>query len=222
MRILAIDTSTKFLCLGLYDDGKIYEYNLDLDRRHSSLIVVTIKRALDALGWKINDIDYFACGLGPGSFTGVRVGLATIKGFAWALNKPILGISTLDILAKNVNLNAACIIPAMDAKRNLIYCSVYQAKDGKLKRLSPYMLLSLERFLHKVKPQSIILGDAIKLYKPRMLKEIKSVTLLDEDYWYPQARNIIILSLEKIRKKSIDSHFKIKPIYLYPKECQIA
>lgn len=221
MRILAIDSSTKFLCLGLYDDGKIYEYNLDLERKHSSLIVVTIKRVLDALEWKINEIDYFACGLGPGSFTGIRVGLATVKGFSWALNKPLLGISTLEILARNVGWYASYIVPAIDAKRNLIYCSIYKIKDGKLKKVAPYMLLSVEKFLRKVKPKSTILGDAIEKYKPKMLREIKSVTLLDKDYWYPQARNIIIISLEKIKKKSIDSHFKIKPIYLYPKECQI-
>src|SRR4030042_6175727 len=110
MKILAIDTSTKFLCLGLSDNTKVYEYKLEVSRLLSTLIIQTIKRALDSLGWKVSDIDYFACGLGPGSFTGLRVGLAAIKGMSWALNKHIIGISTLDILAKNAPNSDAEII----------------------------------------------------------------------------------------------------------------
>src|SRR3990167_8720388 len=101
MKILGIDTSTKFLSLGISEDDKIYEYNLELGRQMSDLLSPTIKKVLDALGWRINDIDYFACGLGPGSFTGMRVGIATVKGLAFSLNKPVVGISTLDILARN-------------------------------------------------------------------------------------------------------------------------
>ena len=83
MKILGIDTTTKFLSLGFYADGKVYEYNLEAGSRLSGLLVPTIERALAALGWDIASIDYFACGIGPGSFTGVRVGLATVKGFAY-------------------------------------------------------------------------------------------------------------------------------------------
>lgn len=240
MKILGIDTTTKFLCLGIYDDSKVYEYNMDLGKVQSSLLVPTIKRVLDALGWSIGDIDYFACGLGPGSFTGVRVGVATIKGFAWSLNKPVLGISTLDILAKNINpvrnttqisaktivsngvkINDKFIVPIIDAKRNLIYSSIYKAKRGTLKRIMPYMLLTKDEFFKKAKPHSIVLGDAVGLYKEDILKNIKGVNLLDKDYWYPKAHNIISLALGKIKAKNWDNAFDIRPIYLYPKECQI-
>ena len=78
MKILGIDTTTGRLCLGLYVDGKFYEYSLEVGRKLSALLVPTIQRVIDAAGLKIADIDYFACGLGPGSFTGMRIGLATI------------------------------------------------------------------------------------------------------------------------------------------------
>jgi tRNA threonylcarbamoyl adenosine modification protein YeaZ len=222
MKILGIDTTTKFLSLCLYEDGKIYEYNLDLGRKHSTLLIVTIKRVLAALGWQIEEIDYFACGLGPGSFTGIRVGLATIKGLAFSLNKPIIGISTLDLLAKNVKAaSGAEIIPAIDAKRNLIYCSVYRLKAQKLKRITPYLLLSEKELLRKIRPQSVLLGDALILYKEKILKSIKGVNMLSKDYWYPQPRNLIALALEKIQEKKFSRALAIKPIYLYPKECQI-
>ena len=221
MKILGIDTTTKFLCLGIYDGSKVYEYNMDLGKAQSSLLVPTIKRALDALGRSIGDIDYFACGLGPGSFTGVRVGMSTIKGFAWSINKPVLGISTLDILAKNIKINDGFIVPIIDAKRNLIYSSIYKAKRGTLKRIMPYMLLTKDEFFKKAKPYSIVLGDAVGLYKEDILRNIKGVNLLDKDCWYPKAHNIITLALEKIKAKNWDNAFDIRPIYLYPQECQI-
>ncbi|MFA5144588.1 MAG: tRNA (adenosine(37)-N6)-threonylcarbamoyltransferase complex dimerization subunit type 1 TsaB [Candidatus Omnitrophota bacterium] len=227
MKILGIDTTTKFLCIGIYDDAgiprgpKIYEYNLEVSRGLSVLLAQTIKRILDALRWRVSDIDYFACGLGPGSFTGIRLGLAAIKGLSWPVNKPVIGIPTLDILARNAAGVDKLVIPAIDAKRNLIYCSVYKNKDGMARRLKPYMLLSPEEFLKCAKPGSIILGDAVGLYKEDILRNIKGAGILDKDHWYPKARHIIELSLERIKERQFDSPLDIKPIYLYPKECQI-
>jgi len=221
MKILGIDTTTKFLCLGAYDGVNIYEYNLELERKHSALLVPTIKRVLDALNWHIDDVEYFACGLGPGSFTGMRVGLSTIKGLSWSLNKPIVGISTLDILARGVAGAVTSIVPIIDAKRGLIYCSIYKAKKGILRRVSPYMLLAEDEFLKKIPSSATILGDAVSLYKENILRNIKGVKILDRDYWYPKARNIIELALERIREKRFSNAFNLEPIYLYPKECQI-
>jgi len=223
MKILGIDTATRFLCLGIYNDNKIYEYSLELGRRLSALITPTIKRVLDALGWQINDIDYFACGLGPGSFTGIRVGIATVKGLAFSLNKPVVGISTLDILARNAGITGAYAIPIVDARRNLIYCSIYRNKLGQSARIKPYMLLTIDEFFKKakIKGNAVILGDAINLYKQKILMHMNNVTVLDKDYWYPSGRNIINLAIERINRKKVNSAFDIKPIYLYPKECQI-
>ena len=221
MKILAIDTTTKFLCLGVYDNNKIYEYNLEVGRKLSSLVTLTIGRVLDASGLEAKDIDYFACGLGPGSFTGVRVGLATIKGMCWALKRPLIGISSLDILARNVSLDRGRVMPIIDAKRNLIYCSAYEIKDGKMKRISPYMLLNLEGLLKRIKKNTLVLGDALSLYQEDILRQVKGVAILGSDYWYPKAHNIISLALERIKAKKLDNPFKIGPIYLYPKECQI-
>jgi tRNA threonylcarbamoyladenosine biosynthesis protein TsaB len=221
MKILGIDTSTKFLSVGVYDGDKVYAYNLEVGRRLSSLLAKTLKRILDSLGWQASDIDYFACGLGPGSFTGIRVGVATIKGLAWSLHKPIIGISTLDILARNVKARDVTIIPMVDAKRNLIYCSIYKTKGSIQKRITPYLLLTEAQFQKKMSVESIIFGDALPLYKENILRNIKNVTILDRDYWYPRGHNIIELALERIKQKKFSNAFKIKPIYLYPKECQI-
>jgi tRNA threonylcarbamoyl adenosine modification protein YeaZ len=221
MKILGIDTSTKFLCLGLYVDGKFYEYNLETGRNLSSLLVPTIERVIAAAGLKIADIDYFACGLGPGSFTGMRIGLAVIKGLSIVKNKPVVGISTLDILAGNVLNNDTLIIPAIDARRDLIYCSSYKKEQGVLKRKSEYLLLDLDEFVNKFTRKSVILGDAVALYKDKLLSRIRGATVLDKDYWFPKAHKLIELALLKIKARQFSLAEAVKPIYLYPQECQI-
>lgn len=221
MKILGIDTVTKFLCIGIYDGTKAYEYNLEVGTRLSSLLGITIKRIFGALNWKIDDIDYFACGIGPGSFTGIRIGMATIKGLAWSLKKPILSIPSLDILAKNAGLTDRYIIPMVDAKRNLIYCSIYKIKNNTLKRISPYMLLSEKDFFKKIRHNAVIFGDAVSLYKEKIQSLVTAATILDTDCWYPKGHNIIELARGLIKSKKFNDAFNIKPIYLYPKECQI-
>jgi len=228
VKILGIDTSTGFLSLGIYDGSPragvsgagTYECTLELGRQMSSLLIVTIQRALGALGWQARDLDYLACGLGPGSFTGVRLGVSAIKGMSWALHKPVIGISTLDIIAKNA-INTRPVVVALDAKRSLIYCAAFKNTKGNLRRITPYLLLSEKEFFSRFKKAVVILGDALPLYKEKILKEIKGVTILDRDYWYPKAHNIIALTLERIKEKKFSNAFNIKPIYLYPKECQI-
>ncbi|MGE5197708.1 MAG: tRNA (adenosine(37)-N6)-threonylcarbamoyltransferase complex dimerization subunit type 1 TsaB [Deltaproteobacteria bacterium] len=225
MKILGIDTSTVFLSLGICDGPGVSEYNVELGRKHSALLVPSIARVLAALGWKAQDIDYFACGLGPGSFTGMRIGLAAVKGLAYALKKPVVGISTLDILAENVRFSDSralpFVIPALDARRDLIYCSIYKNKNGSLERIAPYSLVTLSEFHKKTRDGSVILGDALNLYKEQILKKAKGVRVLEKDYWYPKGRNIISLARQRIKERKIENAFTVKPVYLYPKECQI-
>src|SRR3989338_3934755 len=219
MKILDIDTTTKFLTIGVYSDGRVCEYNLETGRQLSDLITLTIIRVLDAAGFDIKDIDYFACGLGPGSFTGIRTGISTIKGLAWVTNKPVIGVSTLDILAKNAKCTEKQIIPVIDAKRSLVYSCIYKNKSGILKRRSAYMLVGIDGLLKEAKTGSIMLGDAASLYKDIILKSFKRVEILDKDYWYPKAHNLIELALEKIKANKLNNAFNIRPLYLYPKEC---
>jgi len=222
MKILGIDTTTKFLCLGIYSNGSFYECKLELGRNLSALLAITIQRALDAAGLKAADIDYFACGLGPGSFTGIRIGLATIKGLSVVRNKPVIGIPTLDILAENAAAEDNLIVTALDARRGLIYCSSYKKERGSLKRKSEYALLTLDEFIKKFnRRHPVILGDAVSIYGDKISGAIKEACLLDKDYWFPETHNLMKLALEKARAGKFSSPLTIKPIYLYPTECQI-
>lgn len=230
MRILAIDTSTKNLCLALKDGEKVYEYSLEVGKQMSSLLTLTIKRVLDAVGLKISDIDYFACGVGPGSFTGVRMGLASVKALAYPLKRPVVEVCSLDTLALNVKQDNCYIFSAIDAKRNLIYSAVYKKTNDKIKKVSGYKLLTLEDFIKEAKKivstskkfSSIILGDALAVFKDKIANEFGSqVILLDKDYWTLKPSSLILLAQDSVINKKTKSLFKVNPIYLYPKECQI-
>lgn len=222
MKILAIDTTTKFMCLGLQNAERFCEYRVEADRKLSALLAPSIKRVLDAEGLRLSDIDYFCVGLGPGSFTGIRLGLAAIKALSFIHDKPVVGVSTLDILAKNAGATKKLIIPILDARRNLIYCSAYKIVKSALRRRSPYLLLSLKEFLERFSHQdALFLGDGLALYRKQLSAGMQNASFLDKDYWYPNAHNLMSLGLQRIRERKLSNALKIKPIYLYPKECQI-
>jgi len=226
MNILAVDTSTARLCLGIINHKhKIIEYNLDSGKRHTELLLPTIKKALMRLMITLDKIDCFAVGLGPGSFTGLRIGLATIKGFAQAKGIPIIGLSSLDILANNALPTEGKIIsPLIDAKRNLVYTAYYEVGNNhKLKRSSPYLLINIEELLSRLRSYKrvIFLGDGLRLYGKKLQEEKKESIFLNQHTWYPEARNLIKLALDLAKRRRFQDAQKIKPIYLYPKECQI-
>ncbi|MBP7216405.1 MAG: tRNA (adenosine(37)-N6)-threonylcarbamoyltransferase complex dimerization subunit type 1 TsaB [Candidatus Omnitrophica bacterium] len=221
MKLIGIDTSSKVLAVGLYDGKKIYSYHLEVGRLLSSVITVTIERLARALGWDIADVNCFACGLGPGSFTGLRIGLATIKGLAWALQKPVIGISSLDILALNALGINGYVAPFIDAKRNLVYTSLYQVRHHVCKRVRPYQLVDSAQACKSIKSNAYILGDAIPIYRDMLAQHLPGAILMDKDSWYPKGHAIIQLALERIKQASYANAFKLEPMYLYPKECQI-
>ncbi len=223
MIILGIDTSTKFLCLAAQDAaGKVYELRLEAGKKLATILAPNIKRVLDSLGLSVKDVDYFACGTGPGSFTGIRIGLSTIKAMAFACKKPVVGISSLDILAMNAAGKRGAICPAVDAKRGLVYYSVYKSVSSSIKRLAPYKLGPPGELagIKMVGPR-FFLGDAVRLYKEDVFSRIKGAECLDEEHSYPRPGNIISLAKERIEARQAKSSFELQAAYLYPKECQI-
>jgi len=223
MNLLAIDTSTKNLSLAVAKKGKVVKFrNTKLNRPLSSSIMPSIKRILDSAGISLGKIDGFAVGLGPGSFTGLRVGLSTIKGLAFVTNKPIIGVSSLDALAMNIEEDHAQICTLCDAKRNLVYACLYEKKGSLLKRKSDYVLESIDEVLVRIKGKTSFIGDGVKLFRDDINK-VKSIgpVFVDEKLMLPQAKFLIPLVLEKFQKGRRDDIDKLTPLYLYPDHCQV-
>jgi tRNA threonylcarbamoyladenosine biosynthesis protein TsaB len=222
MNLLSIDTSTKNLSLAISCDEKILKFrNVKLNRPLDLSIMPSIKRILDNAGMPMKRLDGFAVGLGPGSFTSLRVGLSTVKGLAYGTRKPVIGVSSLDILAMNVREDAQ-ICTLCDARRDLVYACVYKKEGLSLKRKSDYFLANIGDVLKQVKGEVTFIGDGFKLYKDN-IKKAKGITpkFADEKDIFPQARRLVPLVLKRLKEGKGDNIDKMIPLYLYPDHCQI-
>jgi len=225
LKILGIDTSSKFLNIALSENKDIIkERSYLLDRKHASRLVPKINELLRKSRVSINKIDAFIIGLGPGSFTGLRIGVSAIKGFCVASEKPCAGVASMDAIACNAKENDRDIVPIIDAKRGQVYSAIYQRKGGLVVRLSDYLLLPIEKLLKKVKRDSIFLGDGVNLYRDKIegyINNKRQPAFLPEKYWYPGAGNLIKLGFSRVKKAKKTNINKLAPLYLYPKDCQV-
>lgn len=197
-----------------------------LDRRHSSELVPKIKELLKKYRIPINKIDAFVIGLGPGSFTGLRIGVSTIKGFGIASGKPCIGVASIDSIACNAIGNDKDIAPIIDAKRGQVYTAIYRKRVDTIVRVSDYMVLPVDKLMEKIKRDAVFLGDGLSLYRDKIEntgsdKNKLKLEFLTEDYWYPGAGNLIRLGFSKVIKAKKQDLDKLMPLYLYPEDCQV-
>jgi len=222
LKILGIDTSSRALSIALSKDRDIIiEESHILDRKHSSLLVPKIREVLRRARLSIDDVAAFVVGVGPGSFTGLRIGVSTIKGLGIATKRPCIGIASIDALALNADGEAKTVCPVIDAKRDQVYAAVYKKEKGRIVRKTDHLLLDIDRFMKRVKGPAIFLGDGLDLYRERIQRLNKNAIFLDEAYWYPRAGNLIRLGFGRIKRHKKMDLTRLRPIYLYPKDCQV-
>ena len=223
MKVLAIDTSTPALSLAFGEDGEITaEYNLSLKARHSALLVPIIKELLERCGTDFGEIGAFALSIGPGSFTGLRVGVATVKGLTFGNAKAIVTVPTLDVIAFN---SAGCkdlVCALTDAKQNKVYAAMYLWKGERLLRRSKDMLLPLDGVLKKIRRPALFIGDGVRIYRDRIKEHLgKKASFAPRNLWNPRAGAVLTLGWERLaRGETVDCN-SLVPVYLYPKECTI-
>ncbi len=222
MKILAVETSTSYLCLALSDGRKEYALRLECGRKLSSMLVPTIERAVAAAGWDFSAIDRFGCGTGPGSFTAVRIGMAAVKALAWSVRRPVVGVSSLQLLAANVAAHPAeHIIAVIDAKRSMVYTQVFSPKGGELPRpLGAPVLATAEVFAKKLRKKCILVGDGIPVLQ-QLGMSFPSGMCADKDHWYPQPQQLLACVRSQIASGAGVDAKTIEPLYLYPPECQV-
>lgn len=162
MKILAIDTSTDVASAAVTDGQKLLgEYTINNKKKtHSQKIMLMIDAVLNDAGLDVNDIDLFAAVNGPGSFTGLRIGVATIKALAHACNKPAVGVSSLESLAYNLPFCESIIVPVIDAGKNRVYAASY-IYDGKIKELGEPEAMTIEECVESCGEllETVFVGD---------------------------------------------------------------
>ena len=167
MKILALETSAKSVSCAVTENGTVLASTYQCTGlTHSRTLMPMVEGLLKNADLTLDGIDCIAIAAGPGSFTGLRIGIAAVKGLAWAADKPCCGVSTLEAMAQNVRHMDGLIIGAMDARRNQIYNAVFEAKGGNLTRLCADRAIGLDELCEELKADSrskIILGDGGKL-----------------------------------------------------------
>jgi tRNA threonylcarbamoyladenosine biosynthesis protein TsaB len=221
MKLLSIDTSTNKFSLAISDGTKVIRSrNFAATKILSNSIIPRINSLLKSSGLNIGDIDCFVVGLGPGSFTSLRVGLSTIKAFALTKNKKVIGIPSMDTIAMNVKDDSQiCVIN--DARREMVYACVYEKSGSDIKRTGEYMLASINDVLDNIKGKAIFVGDAIELYKKEIERSNKSESLMPIAKSYPCAKNLALLGIERYKAEKFDDIDKLIPLYLYADDCQV-
>ena len=209
MKILAIDTSTRHLSLAVSDGDKTLASRNTRPRKDLSMtITFDIERVLTKANTRLSDLDGFVVGLGPGSFTSLRVGLSMLKAFVLVTGRPVVGVSSLDAVAMNVRVSRVrhgagaqvCVIN--DARRGMVYSSLYDKKGDALVRHREYQLEPLEKVLDGLAGEVIFIGDAIPLYREKIMllaKDFKPVFEV-EKRWLPKAQELARIGYQRLLK----------------------
>ncbi|MBQ8503394.1 MAG: tRNA (adenosine(37)-N6)-threonylcarbamoyltransferase complex dimerization subunit type 1 TsaB [Clostridia bacterium] len=166
MKILAVDTSAVCASVAVTQDGKILsECSINTGLTHSRTLMPMIDSALRNAEIDLSEIDYFACSVGPGSFTGIRIGVAAIKGLSDATKKKCIPVSTLEALAYNLSGQDVTAVSVMDARCNQVYCAIFSVEGEKVQRLTDDMALQIDELGEKLKDfeNVVFVGDGAKL-----------------------------------------------------------
>jgi len=224
MKVLGIDTSTSCGSVGLINDGEVIsDYLLNIHGTHSERLLGAIELVLREARCPIEGIDGWTISLGPGSFTGLRIGLSTVKGLAFATGKPVAGVSTLDVLASQIASTPHLICPILDARKKEVYTAFYRYGEAcSLKRLSPYQTMSPEDLVQKIKEQTIFLGDGVKTYRGFLLNSLPSWSIFPPaPLHFPHGSMVAKLGSELLQKGEGLDISTLIPIYVRSSEAEM-
>ncbi|HEX2985738.1 MAG TPA: tRNA (adenosine(37)-N6)-threonylcarbamoyltransferase complex dimerization subunit type 1 TsaB [Caproiciproducens sp.] len=218
MKILAIDSSATAASAALVEDGKILgEFYINTRLTHSQTLMPMIANVLDCTRTELKDVDLFAVSAGPGSFTGIRIGVASIKGLAMAQNKPCVGVSTLEAMAHNLEHLEGTVCAVMDARCQQVYNAVFAAHSGRLERLTPDRALPIDDLAKECETYTeplYLVGDGAKLcYNKERFQELNAV-LPPEPLIYQRASGVAKSALSAFENGKAVSAASLMPVYL--------
>jgi len=212
MKILAFDCSGKTLSAAVGDDKVEAEAFVEENRNHAPYLLPTIEKVLKEANWQPKDLEQIAVTVGPGSFTGLRIGLATAKGLGDTLGIPLVGVNTMDALARQMAHRESIIVPLLDARKNQVYTAIYDNRQGNVEQIHPYTALSpVEELVELLRPydEILFLGDGVEIWKEQLIAVYqKRATLAQGQDNGVHARHIITLA--KGKEGSAD----LAPFYL--------
>jgi tRNA threonylcarbamoyladenosine biosynthesis protein TsaB len=226
MRVLAIDTSTMLGGIAIMDDlaGLVVETRLNVKSTHSERLMTTIDYALKQSGYTISDMDIFAVATGPGSFTGLRIGLSTVKGFSYATGKPIVSVPTLEALAQNFPFCRYPVCTMLDARKKEVYVALFEWKNEGLVRLISEMSVKVNKALERINEHNkvVFTGDGVILYKNEIVSLMgERAVFASPEKMAPSPANVACIGIQKALIGEFSEPVNLVPFYLRRSEAEI-
>ncbi|MBR2937384.1 MAG: tRNA (adenosine(37)-N6)-threonylcarbamoyltransferase complex dimerization subunit type 1 TsaB [Oscillospiraceae bacterium] len=216
--ILAFETSAKAASVALLDGGILLgESYQNTGLTHSQTLLSMAEELLKTCGKTPADVTAVAVANGPGSFTGVRIGVAAAKGFAWGKEIPCYGVSTLEAMARNLGVWEGTVVPAMDARRNQTYTAIFRAEDGKLRRMVDDCAISVEELGEKLiycKKPIFLVGDGAVLCYNMLKDRVPGLVLPPEHRRHQRAAGVALLAQELMDAGVAGDGASLTPNYL--------
>lgn len=217
MKILAIECSAVPASCAVMENGKIIASSfVNVRLTHSQTLLPMAVATMNSAGINCNEIDGFAVSHGPGSFTGIRIGISAVKGLAAPKNTPCVGVSALESMAYNF-IDTNCIVCAvMDARCNQVYNALFRVKNGNIERLVPDRALMCEELaeeLKQIKEKIIIVGDGTEVFAP-FAENNESVVLSHPTRRYQSAVGVALLAEKAFKNNETVTPDKLLPLYL--------
>ena len=223
MRILALETSTLAGSAALLEGGRIVgESLLDIALTHSERLMAMVARLLQDCGWEATDLEALAVSTGPGSFTGLRVGVATAKGLALALGLRVAPVPTLDALASNLPFADALVGPLLDARKGEVYLALYRWTGDRMQRCSDYLALSPRAAVACLTPPVIVLGDGVAACLPFLSDLGQGLRIAPASHSMPRAAVVGQLGYAMLKSGEAVTADALAPLYLRPSEAELA
>jgi len=214
MKILSVETSGKVCAVALTEnDNLIKEELIEDENTHSVKLMPLVDKVLKDTSTLLNDIDLFACDIGPGSFTGIRIGVSTIKAFIDVTNRNAVGVSSLEILAKNIEEDGI-ICSLIDAKNQNVYFGLFEKNKNKLKQIEDFKFDNINNIINFVKninkKNIFFVGDGSITYKDMIECELENAKISENNQL--NAKNICEIAYMK--KEQAGDTNNLKPMYL--------
>ena len=223
MRILGIECTASPVSCAVFEDGRIKaEYFLNLKTTHSQTLLPMVESVLKLSGIGIGDIDVIAATAGPGSFTGVRIGISAVKGLAFAQNTPCVPISTLEAMAYGLTGCDGIVCACMDARCNQVYNAIFEVKDGVVSRfcldralMIEELYAEIEKIYEKNREKTIfIVGDGADLFYNSIKDRDVPVCLAPEHLKWQRASGVCMAALSKAQNGETVCPEELLPVYL--------
>ncbi|MDO8730653.1 MAG: tRNA (adenosine(37)-N6)-threonylcarbamoyltransferase complex dimerization subunit type 1 TsaB [Candidatus Omnitrophota bacterium] len=224
MKLLAVETSSAIFSVAASDGGSILASEQMQGLGQTSLLLTDLAESvLRQAGLSLESLDGFAISIGPGSFTGLRIGVMTVKTLAWALKKPVLPVSSLEVIANNLPDSGQPVVPFLDARKGKVYMACFAPDEkGSLRRIDPDAFLKPEEVLRSFKEPAILVGDGLKRYAELVNSAAPAgVEKAEPSLWVPRADVLCRLAARRWPEGLVDDPHRLVPQYLYSQESDI-